>query len=151
MSELSENQLETLETARAGVEAYQRGDIEAVVALIHEEGEIFLPPELPNSGTYRGRDGFLVWLANWLDAWEDFNIELRDPEPVGQRHVVATMHQSARGKGSGIPVEMDIAYMWEVRDGKVAAMHLYASAERAVRVAEQRERGGAVGNPESTD
>lgn len=151
MSELSEVQLETLETARAGVEAYQRGDIEAVVALIHEEGEIFLPPELPNSGTYRGRDGFLTWLAHWLDAWEDFSIELRDPKPVGQRHVVATMHQSGRGKGSGIAVEMDIAYMWEVRDGKIAAMHLYGSTEKAVLVAQQRERGGAVGNPESTD
>jgi ketosteroid isomerase-like protein len=131
---------ETLEVARSGVEAFQRGDIEGVLTLIHGEGEIYLPPDLPNSGTYRGRDGFLVWLGNWLEAWEEFEVELGPIDPVGERHVVATMHQSGRGKGSGIPVEMDIAYMWEVRNGKIAAMHLYATAEEARRVAEQRER-----------
>jgi len=130
---------ETLEVARSGVEAFQRGDIERVLALIHEEGEIYLPPDLPNSGTYHGRDGFLVWMGHWLEAWEEFEVELGPIDPVGDRHVVATMHQSGRGKGSGIPVEMDIAYMWEVRDGKIAAMHLYATVEQATRVAERRE------------
>jgi ketosteroid isomerase-like protein len=131
---------ETLAVARAGVEAFQRGDIEGVLELIHEEGEIHLPPDLPNSGTYHGRPGFLTWMRQWLEAWEEFQIELGPADPVGARHVVATMHQSGRGKGSGIAVEMDIAYMWEIRDGKIAAMHLYSTVEQARRVAERRER-----------
>ena len=52
-------------------------------------------------------------------------------EPVGERHVVANIHQSARGKGSGVAVEMDIAYLWEIREGRLAAMHLYATREEA--------------------
>jgi ketosteroid isomerase-like protein len=137
---------ETLDTARAGVEAFQRGDIGAVLALIHIDGHIYLPPDLPNSGTYEGRQGFLTWLEHWLEAWEEFEIELGPIEPVGERHVVATMHQSARGKGSGIPVEMDIAYMWEVRDERIFAMHLYATTEQALRVAEERERASGRSN-----
>jgi hypothetical protein len=60
-------------------------------------------------------------------------------QPAGERHVVATMRQSGLGKGSRIPVEMEIAYMWEVRDGRLAALHLYPSSEEAMQVAERRE------------
>ena len=143
MSELREGRAQTIEVAREGVEAFQRGDIEAVLALIHEDGHIYLPPELPNSGTYRGREGFVSWMGQWLEAWEEFSVEMGPAEPVGERHVVASMHQSGRGKGSGVPVEMDIAYMWEVRDDKIVAMHLYATTEEAVQVAREREGEGA--------
>jgi ketosteroid isomerase-like protein len=121
------------------VDAYQRGDFEAIFALAHSDFEVFLPQNLPNSGRYVGRDGFMTWLGQWLEAWEGFTVEIGEAEPVGERHVIADMHQSARGKGSGIAVEMEIAYLWEVREGRLAAMHLYASRDEAVRVAEERE------------
>jgi ketosteroid isomerase-like protein len=70
-------------------------------------------------------------------------VEIAAVDPVGERHVVASMRQSGLGKGSGIPVEMEIAYMWEVREGRLAALHLYASREEAVQVAQRREREGA--------
>jgi hypothetical protein len=38
---------------------------------------------------------------------------------------------------------MEIAYMWEVRDGRLAALHLYPSSEEAMQVAERRELEGA--------
>jgi ketosteroid isomerase-like protein len=139
MSEPSDRQRQNLEVARAGVEAYQRGDIEAVLAMTAEDNEIFLPPTLPNSGTFRGHEGFLTWVGQWLEAWEEFAVEVRDIEPVGDRHVVATMRQSARGKGSGIPVEMEIFYMWEIRGDEILAMHLYPTREEAMDAAERRE------------
>jgi uncharacterized protein len=132
-----------VEVVRRAVEAFQRGDLEGVVADAREDFEIFLPPNLPNSGRFIGRDGYFTWLAQWLDAWDDFAVEIAEMDPVGERHVVATMRQSGIGKGSGIPVEMEIAYLWEVRDGRLAAMQLYASREEAVRVADRRERKGA--------
>jgi hypothetical protein len=64
-------------------------------------------------------------------------------EPVGERHVVTTIHQTAVGRGSGIPVEMDIAYMSDIRDEKVVALQMYQSREEAVSVAKQRETGSA--------
>jgi ketosteroid isomerase-like protein len=128
---------------RRGVEAFQRGDLEGVLAEAREDFEIFLPRDLPNSGRYGGREGFLTWLGQWLDAWDDFQVEIAAMEPVGERHVVATMRQSGLGKGSRVPVEMEIAYMWEVREARLAALHLYPSPEEAVRVAERRERESA--------
>jgi hypothetical protein len=34
---------------------------------------------------------------------------------------------------------MDVAYLWEVREGGIAALHLYETQAEAIRVAEQRE------------
>ena len=143
MSSLEERQQQNVEVVRAGVGAFQRDGVEGILALAREDFEIFLPPDLPNSGTYVGRDGFLTWIGRWLDAWEDFTVEIAEVEPVGERHVVAMVDQAGRGKGSGVPVDMAVAYLWEVRDGRFAAMHLYPSRNEAVRVARQRERQGA--------
>jgi ketosteroid isomerase-like protein len=140
MSEPSERQRENIEIARAGYEAFQRSDLATVLELTDPEVEIFLPPTLPNSGTFHGHEGYMTWLGQWLEAWDDFKIEVRGMEAVGQRHVVTAIHQSGIGRGSGIPVQMDVAYMLDIRGGKVAALQMYLDRAEAVAVAEQRER-----------
>jgi ketosteroid isomerase-like protein len=139
----SERQRRNLELARAGYEAFQRSDLQTVLALTDPEVEIYLPPTLPNSGTFRGHEGYVTWIGQWLEAWEDFRIEVLEMEPVGERHVVTTIHQSAMGRGSGIPVEMDIAYMSDIRGEKVVALQMYQSKEEAIRIAREREGGKA--------
>jgi ketosteroid isomerase-like protein len=137
----SARQRRNLELARAGYEAFQRSDLEGVLALTDPEVEIYLPPTLPNSGTFRGHQGYMTWIGQWLEAWEDFKIEVLAMEPVGERHVVTTIHQTAVGRGSGIPVEMDIAYMSDIRDRKVVALQMYQTREEAIRIAREREPG----------
>jgi ketosteroid isomerase-like protein len=143
MTRTEDLQLSNVELVRRAVDAFQRGDLEGVLAEAREDFEIFLPRNLPNSGTFHGRDGYFTWIGQWLDAWDDFSVEIAEMQPAGERHVVATMRQSGLGKGSRIPVEMEIAYMWEVRDGRLAALHLYPSSEEAMQVAERRELEGA--------
>lgn len=139
MSEPSERQRENLEVARAGYDAFQRSDVQTVLELTDPEVEIYLPPTLPNSGTFKGHEGYLTWLGQWLEAWVDFKIEVRDMEAVGERHVVTTIHQSGTGRESGIAVEMDVAYMLDIRDRKVAALQMYLTREDAAAVARRRE------------
>jgi ketosteroid isomerase-like protein len=143
MSSLEEQQRENVEAITAGVEAFRRGDVEEVMFLLDDDIEVHMPSDLPNSGTYRGHDEYRKWLGRWLEAWEGFDMEIEQIEPVGRTHVVSYTHQTARGKGSGIPVEMWISYMWDVRDGKAVAMHLYSTREEAIGVAERREREAA--------
>ena len=145
MSDPEGRQRANLVLVRGAVEAFQRGDLEGVLASASEDFEVFLPRNLPNSGTYVGRDGFFTWLGQWLDAWDEFTVEIEDLEAVGEEHLVAGMRQSGLGKGSGIPVEMEIAYMWQVRDGILRAMHLYSSRREAIEVAREREHGRANG------
>jgi ketosteroid isomerase-like protein len=139
MSELSERQRENMEATRRAFETYMSGDIEGVLADAHPDVEVYLPPTLPNSGTFRGHDGYLTWVSSWLDAWEDFTIEILAMDAIGERHVLTTVRQSGTGRGSGIRVEMEAAYVTEIRDGKFAALQLYTSVEEARRIAEQRD------------
>src|SRR5882724_2288669 len=86
---------------------FHSGDIEALLARLDPEVEVFSNPELPNPGTFKGRDGYLQWIGPWLEAWESFEVEAEAVEPVGQHHVVVTAHQTGRGRGSGVEVEME--------------------------------------------
>ncbi len=108
-------------------------------AFFDEDVEIFSSPELANPGTYRGHDGFQQWLANWLEVWDGFEVDVERVEPVGRRHVVAAVHQRARGKGSGIEVDMHIAYMFDLAESNTKALHLYPSWDEAMAVACERE------------
>jgi ketosteroid isomerase-like protein len=139
MDELTAQQRTNLNLNRRAFDAFDAGDVDGVLALLDPEVEVYMPNDLPNSGTFRGHEGYLKWVGNWLEAWDDFTVEIREIEPVGERHVVAHARQSATGKGSGIPVEMEIAYMTETRDGRAIALHLYQSADEARRVAAERE------------
>lgn len=48
--------------------AYDAGDIDAILRVLDPDVVIHVPVELANTGTYRGRDEFVRWLAVWNDA-----------------------------------------------------------------------------------
>jgi ketosteroid isomerase-like protein len=127
-----------IELVRAGVDAFTRGDIDAVLAIMDPDVEVFTPPGLANAGTYHGHEGFLHWTAQWLEAWEGFSIELEEIEAVGDAHVIAQIHQRARGRGSGVEVEMRIVYMFEARNGKAVRFHLYPDRDSALAAVRHR-------------
>lgn len=122
-------------------EIWLSGDVEGALALMSEDIEIHVPPELANAGTYRGHDAFLRWINDWDEAWTDYEMEVVSSAPAGERHVVSAVRQRAKGAGSGVEVAMDVVWLTEVRDEKIAALHLYTTEEEARRVAEEREAG----------
>jgi ketosteroid isomerase-like protein len=128
----SDIQQRNLELTKAGFEAYNAGDAGALAALLHADVELYADDELLNSGAFRGREGFTQWSAEWLEAWDEFRIEARSTEAFGNHFILADCHQVARGAGSGIDVEMDVFWAFEVAGGHVMRMHLYANRERAV-------------------
>jgi ketosteroid isomerase-like protein len=139
MTEPTGEQHRRIELSRRGFDAFQRGDVEGVLAVLDPDVEVFSPPTLLNSGSFRGYEGYGKWLGAWLEAWEEFRIEVLDIETVGDRHTVIPVHQHAVGKGSGVPVEMDLAFMAELDGERFVALHLYPTSEDARAAAEQRE------------
>jgi ketosteroid isomerase-like protein len=126
------------------VEAFRRwmgGDVDGTLEILDPEIEIYVPAELANTGTYRGHEAFLKWTSDWNEAWTNYEMSVKDIGPLGERHVISSVHQRAEGAGSGIPVAMDLTWLTEVRDGKVVALHLYATEDDARRVGEEREAG----------
>lgn len=110
--------------------------MEAVWAVADDDVEVGGAPELPNSGSYRGREGFVAWIAQWLDAWEEFRIELVEVVAIDDEHVLVEVDQHGRGRGSGLEVtQRGLAYLVTVRDGVVARLFLYPDRAAALRAA----------------
>ena len=78
-----------------------------------------------NSGTYHGLDGFAKWMKEWNEAWSVITIDVTKVEEIEGRFLMVEAHQKAVGSGSGVPVEMDVIQLIEVRDGKIARFNLY--------------------------
>ena len=123
-----------------GIEATNRGDIDAVLELFDPEVEFQIAPGLGNAGTYRGHDGYRRGFGGWVEAFDDFSVDESELEAVGERHVVVDARQSGRGHGSGIEVEMRLGYLFELREGTVVRFHVLPDHDAAVAAAEAGER-----------
>ena len=62
----------------------------------------------PEQQTYMGVEGARSFLRDWLEAWDDWEVEVQELHDAGDK-VVAIMRQRGRSKASGLPVEMAFA------------------------------------------
>jgi len=130
---------ERLALAQAGMDAFNRRDVGAMLAVLSEDVEVFASPELVNSGTYEGHEGFVRWITAWTEAWEEVTAEVTDNTAVGERHVVTAVHQHGRGR-AGIEVSMDLAFLFGLNDqGQCSFLAMVPTPEEATRIAEERE------------
>ena len=119
--------------ARSAIEAFNRGDVDAVLALAAPDVEVYAPPDSPNPGRYVGYEGYLRWSEQWLEAWETFTLDDLDIEAVGDRHVVAVVRQNGRGRLSGLALTMEAAHLYEMdEDGKIVRFELHDERKRAL-------------------
>jgi ketosteroid isomerase-like protein len=125
--------------ARAGMEAFNAGDVAGMVAALSDDIEVYASPEMANAGTFHGHAGFTSWITAWTDAWKEISAEVTDTIPVGDRHIVTAIHQEGRGR-DGIELSMELAFLFEVGDdGLCHFLAMVPTPEEAVRLAEERE------------
>ena len=86
----------------------------------------------PERQTYDGAEGTREFLAAWVEAWEDWRLEVEDLVDAGDE-VVAIVHQSGRSKTTGLEVDMDFAQVWTLDNGKQTRMRMYADPDEALR------------------
>jgi ketosteroid isomerase-like protein len=92
----------------------------------------------PERQTYAGVEGAQAFMADWLEAWDDWELvleELHDADPK----VVAIVRQHGRSKATGVVVDMHFAQVWTVQDGRTVLMQMYASPGEALGAAGLRE------------
>ena len=118
--------------ARAGLEAFNRGDVEAVLALMSPDIEVHSVAEVGEAGTYHGPEGYLAWVRIWLEAWDDFRVEVKEIEELGDEQMLVHTTQRGRGRDSGLEVAQDGVYLFTLRDGLLSRLHLYADRESAL-------------------
>jgi ketosteroid isomerase-like protein len=101
-------------------------DTEAFRDTLHPEIEWF-PIEENHTPTY-GVEA-VMWNRNqWLDTWDEHRFDLEEVIEEGDS-VVALVHIKARGKTSGVEVDVRFHAQFKVRDDKV--VYIYDHEDRA--------------------
>jgi ketosteroid isomerase-like protein len=130
---------ENVEIVRNAFDAFSRDDIKGVLRLCDENIVITQPPELPGaSPQQRGHSGVLEAFEIWPKQWDDYRIEILRMADCGA-HVLVTTRQGGRGKQSGIQVEMEIMFVFTVRNEKIYEMQIFMREDQALEAAGLRE------------
>jgi ketosteroid isomerase-like protein len=85
----------------------------------------------PERQAYEGVEGAREFMDTWLEAWEDWQLEVEELLDAGD-HVVALLRQRGRSKATGLQVDMEFAQVWTFRDGVQARMRMFTSRGEAL-------------------
>jgi ketosteroid isomerase-like protein len=118
---------------RLGFDAFARGDIDAVLDLLHDEAE-WSPGIGPVLGveTLRGKEAIRRFFVHDLfDGFDEFRAEALSVEAVGDHALVASRY-TGRGERSGLEVDQTFWAVYWIRDGKLVAFRDFESRAAAL-------------------
>ena len=127
---------DNVELMRAGLEAYERGGVEALLDYIHPDFEVTTPASLTlEPDTYRGHDGVRRYFDSFYDAMDRVRFVPEEFIAVGDR-VVIPLQVIARGRETGIEATQRVFQVWSARDGKAIGVEVFPTREEALEAAE---------------
>jgi ketosteroid isomerase-like protein len=120
---------------RRSYEAWNRGDLEGVVADFAPDFEYVASGVIPGvGGVYRGPDGFKRFIEGFWGEFDDTRTEVHELLDSGDQ-VLASVTQRGRGRQSGVEVRWDVWHLWTVRDGKAIRGQGFTSKDEALNAA----------------
>jgi ketosteroid isomerase-like protein len=105
-----------VERFRRGVEAVNRGDVEAGIDLIDPDVS-WEPLRAGVSGVYRGHAGIRRFFADSAEIYESMRIDYTEVRDLGDGRILAIGKLHVRGRGSGIEIDVSSAGIAIYRDG----------------------------------
>ena len=128
---------ENVEIVRRVIDAYNRRDVAAILAVCDEDVSCF-SVVAPVEGPYRGHDGLRQYFEGVVGGWERMLIEEPDFRDAGA-YVVVLYRLSMRGRGSGVELAQDGGSTFEFRDGRIVEWRSYLTGQEALKAAGLRE------------
>jgi ketosteroid isomerase-like protein len=124
---------ENVEIVRELWDAFERGDIESMVAGCTADVVIVQPPEVPDRKSYIGRTAAREAVEDWPRDWEDFRVELTEITDLADEFVLSVGRNRGRGRTSGVPVDVEVFYVIRIREGKMARMAMFLDRSEALK------------------
>ncbi len=118
---------ENVNIMRQGYEAFNRGDIDAVMGIMDQNIEWQEPDvgELPARGTHHGPEAVANNVFGSVpEHWDEFQAVAEEFLDAGDR-VVVLGYFRLKGKATGKTVDAPFAHVWALRDGKAVYHHNY--------------------------
>lgn len=122
---------ENVELIRRSFEAFNRGDLEAILDDL-APGYEFHPSGrfMDTHRVYRGQEGFIEFWRSFRAAWENITISIERVEDLGDR-VLTLGHFHGKGGGSGVEVEGESGWLHTIKDGEVVRLRSFATWNEA--------------------
>ena len=123
--------VEGVDVVRAAFDAFQRGDEPAMFALVSEDVVARQFPDQLDVRDYRGHAGLREMMATWIGTWDDWSIELLSAWEVAGL-VLASASQRGRGSGSGVPMQAEVTFVFEVHEGTIRRWRMFHTEREAL-------------------
>jgi ketosteroid isomerase-like protein len=125
---------ENVEVARRAYEAFNAGDISAWLPMHSADAEMHDLPTIPDAGVHRGHVEMRTWVEGIIETTEYIRFEPQRFIEAGES-VLVPVRASAKGRESGVPVEMSFFHVFEFSDGKISCLWSYVDEAEALEAA----------------
>jgi ketosteroid isomerase-like protein len=124
---------ENVEIVRNQFGATNEGDFARVVRYWSDDIELVVPADaFLEGGTFEGKVVVGRWFLDWFRSFErGYRFNLEEARDLGDAVLVVAKHRG-RGRASGAEVQVRMAYLYRVRDGKVVRIDLYPGRAEAL-------------------
>jgi ketosteroid isomerase-like protein len=132
---MATGRISNAELVRQGYDAFNRGDLDAVLELFDPAIEMGMLEDSPMTSEFRGHKGFRAMIAENAEMFDAYRNEPEEVIEASDESIVVVVRSAARGRASGAEVEGRLAHLWTIRDGKVVRFEAFRSREDALRAA----------------
>jgi ketosteroid isomerase-like protein len=110
---------ENVEIVRQGFEAFQRRELDVMLDLFTDDVITYRVD--PDGARYDGKTGFLDATADWTEDFSEWQVLPQEFTDLGE-----WVLQVAQGKSSGVRVEEDFWFLFELTGSKVSKLSFYS-------------------------
>jgi ketosteroid isomerase-like protein len=126
---------QNVEVVQRGWAAFLSGGTQATLDGWTEDCVFEEFQEMPDSGRYVGHAGVLEAVQHFTEAWGDLTFEPLEFIDVGDDQVIAVVGYRGRGRSSGAPMKTPVAWLYHLRDGRIARARAFISKQQALEAA----------------
>jgi ketosteroid isomerase-like protein len=130
---------ENVEVVRRAITAFIEGNYERLIDLSDPQIEYDVSRTSPESRVARGPEEVLAVLQEWVDTWDDHQVELIELIDAGGERVVAVIQERGKLKDSETWVEHPRGVVYTVRDQRVLRYEEHVDRAQALKAAGLRE------------
>jgi uncharacterized protein len=117
-------------TVRGAYDAFGRGDVPAIIALLADSVEWHAPEVLPHGGSFRGRDGVGAFFQGIGAKWESLQVQTSEfLDAGGQVVVLGRASGTLRGVGAA---DYGFVHVFTLADGAVTRFREYVDPGDAI-------------------
>lgn len=122
---------DTVELLKGSYAALNRRDIDGTLEVLDADAKWVEHSDLPEAGSYEGRETIRAFLEQFLDSWDEFEQQIEEIH-VEEDCVLLFIRLTASGRGSGIDVQSRYAHLWIMRDDRAVRVDAYYDRDSAL-------------------